>query len=205
MKKLDNAPMVIYRYICEYFKQNNFPPTIREICTHVGLSSPSTVHRHMKTLQQQGLIDKDPHKQRAYVISNYQNASEDAIPLVGSVAAGIPINALENIEELIAVPNMLTGGLPSDETFMLKVKGMSMKNAGIMDGDIIVLGIGQSVCNGDIVVARIDNEDVTVKRFQRKNDVIILIPENSEFAPLIIPQERVEIIGKVVGLMRPYH
>lgn len=204
MKKSSTTSMTIYRFIMDFIEKNQYPPTVREIAEHVGLRSPSTVHRHLKTLQEQGLIEKSSHKQRAYTVNSMVGRKSESVPLLGRVAAGNPINALENIEEIMQLPDLLTSGLPKDEVFMLRVQGTSMKNAGILDGDIVVVAVGQNIHNGDIVIARIDDEDVTVKRIQQRNSVVVLIPDNEAFAPLIIPRNRVEIIGKVVGLMRPY-
>lgn len=204
MKKLDNAPMVIYRFICDYLRENNYTPTIREICSHVGLNSPATVHAHLKTLQNHGLIERDPFK-HTFTICNAERLTGGTLPLLGSVAAGNPIGAIENIEDSFSVPQILTSGLSSDEAFMLHVKGNSMINAGIFDGDILVVGVGLSIEDGDIVVARIDQEDVTVKRIQLHQDNVTLFPENPDYSPIIVPSDRLEIVGKVVGLMRPYN
>lgn len=205
MKKIENAPMVIYDFICDFIEKNSYPPTVREICASVGLSSPATVHYHLNTLMQRGLIAKDPQKQRAYIVCNARSHIKDSIPLLGNVAAGIPITAVENIEDSFPLPRYLTHGLPADETFMLHVCGDSMMDAGILNGDIIVVASGQNVTNGDIVVARIDGEDVTVKRLKLANDKIMLVAENPNYDPIVVAPERLDIIGKVIGLMRPYH
>ncbi|MDO4564620.1 MAG: transcriptional repressor LexA [Clostridia bacterium] len=202
MKKVSDAPMVIYRFICAFSKENGYPPTVREICRQVGLSSPATVHAHLKKLMEQGLIEKDPHKQRAYVVTNPQHSRADAIPLLGKVAAGLPINAIENYEDAFFVPEILTAGLPPDETFMLRVEGYSMMDAGMLDGDIIVVGTALHIEDGDIVVARLNHEEVTVKRLYSTPHSIILKPENPAFEPIEVPKDQIEVIGKVLGLMR---
>jgi SOS regulatory protein LexA len=201
VKKIRNAPMIIYRYICSFIKDNGYPPTVREICQKVGLRSPSSVHAHLKTLQEQGLIMRDSSKQRAYTVVDKDDLL-DPVHLLGKVAAGIPINSIENLEDSFPLPDILTQGYPPSETFMLRVQGDSMTGIGMLDGDIIVVAMTQQVVNGNIVVAHVNNEEVTVKRIKMKHDSVVLIPENLDYIPLVISKDHVEIIGKVIGLIR---
>lgn len=201
MKKMRNAPNLIYRYICSFIKEYGYPPTIREICNKFGYKSPSSVHAHIKTLQEQGLIMRDRNKQRAYTVVDKDDLI-DTVSLLGNVAAGRPIHSYENVEDSFPLPDMLTQGLPASETFMLRIKGDSMIDMGILDGDVIVVAATRQVVNGNIVVARMDKEEVTVKRIKMKNDSVVLIPENRNYFPLVTSKERVEILGKVIGLLR---
>ena len=204
MKKVQGAKEKIYQFIISGIERNGYPPTVREICDAVGLASPASVHRYLRILTEEGLLSSDPNKKRAYSVSGsaaYEKAA--SLPLLGKVAAGLPILAHENREDTFPVPSMLLHGLRS-EAFMLRVDGESMKNAGICNGDIIVVECGAEPKDGEIVVARIDGEDVTVKRFFRKGKEIELRPENEAFSPMIYPADRVEILGCVTGLMRSY-
>ena len=204
MKKVQDAKEKIYRFIIDGIDRNGYPPTVREICDGVGLASPASVHRYLRMLTDEGLLSADPNKKRAYTVS-YAAVHEKtaSLPLLGKVAAGLPIFAHENREDTFPVPSMLLHGLRS-EAFMLRVDGESMKNAGICDGDIIVVEFGSEPKEGEIVVARIDGEEVTVKRFFRKGKEIELRPENEAFSPMDYAVDRVEILGCVTGLMRSY-
>ena len=204
MKKLENPQQVIYDYIIAYSNQFGYPPSVREICQSVGLTSTATVHTHLKNLERKGFISRDPTKQRSIQITQDAAASmpSNAIPLVGQVAAGVPILANENIEDAFPLPEMLLHGRGRDEVFMLRVEGESMLNAGIHDGDIIVVNSTSSCENGDIVVARVHGESATVKRFFREKDCIRLQPENDLFEPICLPPNEAEICGKVIGLLR---
>lgn len=202
MKKLANPQEAIYAYLCEYHDRLGYPPTVREICEAVGLSSPATVHTHLKAMEAKGLIRKDPKKQRTFTIPEHQRPQAVDVPLLGSVAAGTPILAEENIEDAFPLPRLLTNGSGKDDAFMLHVHGDSMIDAGICDQDIIVVSIGQQVEDGDIIVARVDDGEVTVKRLRREGAQICLLPENPAFAPICLSPDRVEIVGKVTGLMR---
>lgn len=203
MKKLIEAKDRIYLFIREAQERNGFPPTVREICDAVGLASPASVHRYLKQLRDEGLIRSDPNKKRAYSVSAHKSGQEN-VPLLGKVAAGIPITALENREDDFPVPSLLLRRSGSD-AFMLRVSGESMKNAGIRDQDVIVVEQDVFPDDGDIVVARIDGEDVTVKRFFRISDQKIeLRPENEAFSAMQFSPDRVEILGCVTGLMRSY-
>ena len=203
MKKVNDAKEKIYQFIRSEIDRNGFPPTVREICDGVGLASPASVHRYLRMLADEGLLLADANKKRAYTVSDSAHEKTASLPLLGKVAAGLPILAYENREDFFPVPSILLHGLRSD-AFMLRVDGESMKNAGICDHDIIVVELGTVPKDGDIVVARISHEEVTVKRFFQKGKEIELRPENEAFSPMIYPVEQVEILGCVTGLMRSY-
>lgn len=204
MKKLTDAQEVIYRYILNEQEKNGYPPTVREICDGVGLASPASVHRYLRILTEKGLLIGDPNKKRAYAVSDKTKTAANTVPLLGKVAAGQPIGALENREDAFSIPSLLLHHTDRQDAFMLRVEGESMRDAGIRDCDIIVVEQNTAPNDGDIVVARIDGEDVTVKRFFRKFNQIELRPENELFSPMFFPAERVEILGRVTGLMRSY-
>jgi repressor LexA len=197
----------IVDYLREYIERNGYPPTVREIGEAVGLRSPSTVHAHLAQLERAGLLRRDPSKPRALELTDRRReepAREPEIrrlPLVGQIAAGGPLLAEENIEDYVAVPEPLsTGG----EEFLLRVKGDSMINAGILDGDIVVVERRQDARNGEIVVALAGDDEsadeATVKRFFRENGRVRLQPENDALEPIYAPY--VQILGKVVGVFR---
>ena len=203
MKKISNAKEEIYRFILSEQQKNGYPPTVREICEKIGLSSPASVHRYLRILAEEGLLSGDSNKKRAYSAAFRDAKQAESVPLLGKVAAGIPILAHENREDAFPIPPLLLHGIRND-AFMLRVSGDSMKNAGIYDRDIIVIEQNGTPSDGDIVVARVDLEDVTVKRFFQKGKEIELRPENEAFSPMFYPSERVEILGCVTGLMRSY-
>jgi repressor LexA len=189
----------IFAYIQKVVKAKGYPPSVREICEATGLRSTSTVHAHLKRLEKKGLIARDSMKPRAITLSsNLRQAEMVSVPVVGRVTAGIPILASENIEEYISIPNILLG---DGEHYILGVRGDSMVDAGILDGDFVIIKKQQDANNGDIVVAMIDDE-ATVKRFYRENNHIRLQPENATMQPIIVRQ--VTILGKVVSLYRLY-
>ena len=183
-------------------KDKGYPPSVRELCLAVGLSSTSTVHSHLNTLERKGFIRRDPSKPRTIeVLDEKANWLEDhvnAVPIVGKVTAGLPILAVENIEDYFPLPKQIAR---QDETFILHVKGTSMINAGIMDGDQIIVRKQSEAHNGEIVVAMIEDE-VTVKRFFKEKDRIRLQPENDMMDPIYA--QNVQILGKVIGLFRLY-
>ncbi|MCL5291191.1 MAG: transcriptional repressor LexA [Actinobacteria bacterium] len=193
----------ILDFILSEIGRKGYPPSVREIGQAVGLSSSSTVHSHLSALERKGHIRRDPTKPRALEVLDYRSSERGGVssrvrnlPLVGHVAAGSPILAQENIEDIMALPV----DLASDEgSFLLRVKGESMIEAGILDGDILVVRQQQTAENGDIVVAMIEDE-ATVKRFSRYGDRIVLKPENRAMEPIITTD--VWIIGKAVGLIR---
>jgi len=190
--------------ILEYMKQEilnkGYPPTVRDICEAVKLKSTSSVHSHLETLEKNGYIRRDPTKPRAIEIidENFNLTRREMVnvPLVGRVAAGEPILAVENIESYFPIPAEY---MPNAESFMLKVKGESMINAGIFDGDQILVEKASSARNGDMVVALVD-DSATVKTFYKEKDHIRLQPENDTMEPIIV--DNCEILGKVFGVFR---
>ena len=192
------------REILEYIKKEilnrGYPPTVRDICEAVNLKSTSSVHSHLETLEKNGYIRRDPTKPRAIEIvdDNFNLTRREFanVPLIGQVAAGQPLLAVENIESYFPIP---TEFMPNAESFMLKVKGESMINAGIFDGDNILVEKCDNVHNGDIVVALID-DSATVKTFYKEDGHIRLQPENDTMDPIIVPDFK--IVGKVFGVFR---
>ena len=181
--------------------QDGFPPTGREICTAVGLRSTSTVHGYLSRLEEMGLIKKDPASSRAIeVVDDYSWRKKKMIPMpmVGAVRAGDPIIADEHIESVYPLPAELVGN--DSNCFILVVRGDSMINAGIEEGDYLIVAEQETARNGDIVVALVDNDDATVKRFFREADHIRLQPENDDYEPII--SRNVKIRGRVIGLYR---
>lgn len=192
----------IFDYIREVLHAKGYPPSVREIGEAVGLSSSSTVHSHLAKLEEIGLIRRDPTKPRAIDILEEtpwrQQQQLVSVPLIGRVTAGQPILAVENIEETYPLPRDLVG--TQDSVFMLVVEGSSMVNAGIYDGDYIMVREQNTANNGDIVVALIEREEATVKRFFREKNCIRLQPENETMAPIYA--QDVEVLGKVIGVFR---
>lgn len=189
----------IYEYIQEFLKKKGYPPSVREIGEKVGLSSSSTVHSYLHMLEADGKIHRDPTKPRAIEligVNPWENLVR--VPLVGNVAAGVPITAEENIEEVFNVPSSLIG--TQDDTFMLRVQGESMINVGIFDGDYIFVKEQNTARNGDIVVALVENEEATVKRIFFEKDCVKLQPENDTMQPFY--EKNVAVLGKVIGVYR---
>lgn len=189
----------ILAYIEKATLQKGYPPSVREICDATGLKSTSTVHGHLIRLEKKGLLYRDSMKPRAISVpSDHQMYRTEMInvPIVGRVSAGSPILATENIEDYIALPQSILG---EGEHYVLGVRGESMIEAGIMDGDYVVVRKQPTAYNGDIVVAMVE-DDATVKRFYRENGHFRLQPENSTMEPIIVPE--VTILGKVVSLYR---
>ena len=205
MAKLTKKQQEIYDYILSFTGEHGYPPSVREICAAVGLKSPSTVHFHMKGLEEAGVIVKAEGKTRAISlpgvthtpVAEETDPHANRVPVVGNVAAGSPILAQECIEDYLTFD---TQGL-SGEHFALKVRGESMLNAGILPGDLVVVHRQQEVRNGEIVVALFEDE-ATVKTYQRRDGQVWLLPENPEYDP--IDGTRAEIIGKVVAVVRRY-
>ena len=206
MKKLADPQQVILDYMISFTEEHAYPPSVREICAAVGLKSTATVHTHLRNLEKRGLITRDPAKQRAVFINTDQlpvrATKQYAVPLIGRVAAGIPMLASENIEDAFPLPDVLMHGKEPEEVYMLRVDGESMRDAGIRDGDILVVNHNCNCTNGDIVVARVQGESATVKRFFREKDRVRLQPENELFEPIYVSFDDVEISGKVIGLLR---
>lgn len=196
----------ILDYIGQCLQERGYPPSVREIGQAVGLASSATVHSHLAVLQREGFLQRDPTKPRAMTV-NYDPASGAAmatnrsrsVPLVGSVAAGTGVLAQENVEELYSLPEEFAG---RGETFMLKVRGDSMIDAGILDGDYVVVRHQPDADDGDIVVAGISDEEATVKKFKRQGATVILVPANETMAPIELPADQVAIYGKVVSVLR---
>lgn len=190
--------------ILEYIKQTilkkGYPPAVREICEAVHLKSTSSVHSHLESLEKNGYIRRDPTKPRTIEIIddcfNLTRREVVNVPLIGTVAAGQPILAEENIENYFPIPAEM---LPNAETFMLNVKGDSMINAGIFNGDQVLVSQQNTAHNGELVVALVD-DSATVKRFYKENGHYRLQPENDAYEPIIV--DEVEILGKVIGLLR---
>jgi repressor LexA len=194
----------IWDFLVDYVDQHGYPPTVREIGEAVGLASPSTVHAHLANLERAGLLKRDPTKPRALELVGRERresataATMERLPLVGQIAAGGPLLAEDNVEEHLAVPETLRGD------FLLRVKGDSMINAGILDGDIVVVQRSQDARNGEIVVALAGDDEsadeATVKRFFRENGRVRLQPENDALEPIYA--QHVQILGRVTGVFR---
>ena len=196
MAELSHMQQRIYDYIVSCIREQGYPPSVREIGEAVGLKSPSTVHFHLKHLEEAGVIEKGAGKGRAIALTEPE-VPEDRVPIVGNVAAGSPILAEECIEDYLTFD---TGGR-SGEYFALRVRGESMLNAGILPGDLVVVRRQQTCNNGEIVVAMIDDE-ATVKRFSRQNGRVWLLPENEAYAP--IDGTYAQILSKVSAVVRRY-
>ena len=204
MDDLTPRQMQILEYIRREVKAKNYPPSVREIGEAVGLSSSSTVHAHLSKLESKGYIRRDPTKPRALELMDNDPAPSIipdvvSVPVVGHVTAGEPILAEQNIEEYFPLPKMM---VHQDNVFLLKVRGDSMVNAGIMDGDLVIVRQQTTASNSEIVVAMLDGE-ATVKRFYKEKDHIRLQPENDLYEPLRSPD--ISIIGKVIGVFRHIH
>jgi repressor LexA len=203
-KPLTTRQQQIFEFIKRYTSEKGYPPTVRDIGRAIGLTSSSTVHAHLANLERLGLLRRDPTKPRAMeVLADKAKRAvvPSGLPLVGRVAAGTPILADENIEEYVEV-SPLAGGDGGD--FVLEVRGDSMKNAGILDGDTVVVRKQATATDGDIVVAIVGEEDTeaeaTVKRYFRERDHIRLEPENENFEPIRSPD--VKLAGRVIGVFR---
>ncbi|MBP1949214.1 transcriptional repressor LexA [Virgibacillus litoralis] len=204
MNKLSKRQETILEYIKEEVDGKGYPPSVREIAEAVGLASSSTVHGHLARLESKGFIRRDPTKPRAIEVLDISEEShiprEEAryAPVIGKVTAGIPITAVENIEEFVPLPSSSAG--PDDNLFVLIIDGESMIEAGILDGDMVIVKQQNTAQNGEIVVAMTDEDEATVKRFFKEKNQIRLQPENATMDPLIY--QNVTILGKVIGLYR---
>ncbi|HBG12591.1 MAG TPA: transcriptional repressor LexA [Clostridium sp.] len=200
LERIPPKQQEILEYIKETILKKGYPPAVREICEAVSLKSTSSVHSHLETLEEKGYIRRDPTKPRTIEIIDdcFQLTRREVVnvPLLGTVAAGQPLYAEENIENYYPIPADI---LPNAETFMLKVKGNSMINAGILEGDQIIVEHCPTAHNGEIVVALVE-DSATVKRFFKEKGHYRLQPENDSMDPIIV--ENVEILGKVIGLFR---
>lgn len=198
--KISKKQQEILEYIKNQILQRGFPPAVREICEAVNLKSTSSVHSHLETLEKNGYIRRDPTKPRAIEILddtfNFTRREMVNVPIIGQVAAGQPILAEENIEDYFPFP---AERMPNKQTFLLKVKGESMINAGILDGDYVLVEQDATASNGDMVVALVE-DSATVKTFYKEEGVFRLQPENDFMDPIIVKE--VSILGKVIGVMR---
>jgi repressor LexA len=196
----------ILAFIEKTVGDRGYPPSVREIGEAVGLASPSTVHSHLHTLQRLGYLRRDPSKPRAIEVTADTASGTTAerrptrhVPLVGDVAAGTGVLAQEQVEELVPLPADFTG---DGELFMLRVRGDSMIEAGILDGDFVVARVQTEARNGDIVVAGIPGDEATIKTFTRKNNKVTLLPANERLEPMVFAPDEVQVFGKVVTVLR---
>lgn len=201
---LTSVQIAILNYIKEEIRKRNYPPSVREICSSVGLNSTSSVHYQLNNLEKKGYLKRDPQKPRALAVvkeSNRDSRSEATIdiPVLGKVAAGTPIFAQEEYDEYLPLPISFVNS--NDDCFILKIQGNSMINAGILDGDYVIVERRNTAINGEIVVALIDDE-ATVKTYYLEKNTIRLQPENPMMAPIYA--KNAKILGKVIGVMRRY-
>jgi repressor LexA len=204
--QLTERQQEILRFIERTVGERGYPPSVREIGEAVGLASPSTVHSHLHTLQRLGYLRRDPTKPRAIEVTADTASGTTAerrptrhVPLVGDVAAGTGVLAQEQVEEMVPLPADFTG---EGELFMLRVRGDSMIEAGIFDGDYVVVRQESSPKNGDIVVAGIPGDEATVKTFKKTGSNITLVPANPRLSPMVFPAADVSVFGKVVTVLR---
>ncbi|AZN41980.1 transcriptional repressor LexA [Paenibacillus albus] len=207
MSKLSNRQQAILEFIKTEVREKGYPPSVREIGEAVGLASSSTVHGHLDRLEKKGLIRRDPTKPRAIEILDGDDndiipfpLAISKVPVIGKVTAGVPITATENIEDYFPLPADKVG---DDTVFILNVIGESMIEAGIHNGDYVIVRQQQTANNGDIVVAMTEEDEATVKTFYKEKDHIRLQPENSTMEPIRL--RNVSILGKVIGLFRDIH
>lgn len=202
VKNKDSRQIEVLQYIYEEVQEKGYPPTVREIGNAVKLSSTSTVHGHLSRLEKNGFIQRDPTKPRAIELTqaglDKLGILSDKMPLLGTVTAGAPILAVEEATDYFPVPPDLQSNAGS--LFMLKIRGESMIDAGIFDGDSVIVRKQNTAENGDIVIAMTDDDEATCKRFYKENNYYRLQPENSSMDPIIL--DSVLVLGKVVGLYR---
>ncbi|MDQ0230413.1 transcriptional repressor LexA [Metabacillus malikii] len=206
MTKLSKRQQDILNFIKDEVQKKGYPPSVREIGEAVGLASSSTVHGHLARLESKGLIRRDPTKPRAIEILDEDSlhipkSKVINVPVIGKVTAGSPITAIENIEEYFPLPDRYVG--EDEHIFMLEIMGESMIEAGILDGDMVIVRQQPTANNGDIVVAMTEEDEATCKRFFKEKDYIRLQPENSTMEPIIL--RNVSILGKVIGVYRTIH
>jgi repressor LexA len=206
MPELTGRQREILDVIERSMRDRGYPPSVREIGEAVGLTSPSTVHNHLSTLQRLGYLRRDPTKPRAIEV-RYESSTGAAmerrpvrhVPLIGDVAAGVNVLAQENVEEILPMPADFVG---EGELFMLRVRGDSMVEAGILDGDYVIVAQHSEARNGEIVVAGIPGEEATVKIYRRRGSTVTLVPANPRLEPMAFPADQVEVFGKVVSVLR---
>jgi repressor LexA len=196
----------ILEFIARQIEERGYPPTVREIGEAVGLTSSSTVHTHLTTLQRQGYLRRDPTKPRAIEVCYHATSGAEAerrparhVPLLGDVAAGTDVLAQENVEELLPLPEDFCGDGP---LFMVRVRGDSMIDVGILDGDLVTVRQQAEVRPGEIAVVGIPGEEATVKTWQRDGDKVVLVPANSTMAPMVFEPGEVAVYGRVVTVLR---
>jgi repressor LexA len=197
-ENIDDKLEKVLNFIKSYSQDNGFPPSVREICSELSIKSTATAYYYIEKLKNNGLLKKTKSKNRAIEVVNKNKVNFKSVPLVGTVTAGNPILAVENIQEYVPIPADM---FRSNDLFMLSVSGTSMIDAGILDGDVIIVNRQNYADNGDIVVALIDNE-ATVKRFYKEKDYYVLHPENKTMSDIIVTD--VTILGVVNGLLRKY-
>ncbi|MDQ0253617.1 repressor LexA [Evansella vedderi] len=207
MTDLSQRQQDILKFIKEEVRVKGYPPSVREIGEAVGLASSSTVHGHLARLEKKGYIRRDPTKPRAIEVIGQNEDSRNVtetpsiyVPIIGKVTAGQPITAIENVEEYIPLPAQFAH---DENSFILEISGDSMIEAGIFDGDYVVVKQQKTANNGDIVVAMTEEDEATVKRFFKEKDYIRLQPENSTLEPILL--KNVSILGKVIGVFRTIH
>ena len=204
--QLTSQQQAVYNFIREYIQENSIPPTVREVCDALGFGSTSTAHAHIKSLKDKGLLTNSGSAHRNISLSTPVHKGMMNVPRIGTVAAGQPIFAFDDtsMQSVLPLPSCLLHGAEPGEVFILDVKGDSMIEAGINNGDLIVVHRGISADDGDIVVARVSGDTATVKRIFREANKIRLQPENSAMEPIYASYNDVEIIGKVISLIRQY-
>ncbi|SDX29016.1 transcriptional repressor LexA [Salimicrobium album] len=207
MTNLSKRQQEILNFIKQEVIDKGYPPSVREIGKYVGLASSSTVHGHLARLEKKGFIRRDPTKPRAIEVIDLEEGTKipkgeaTFAPVIGKVTAGVPITAVENIEEYLPVPDTISS--TEEDTFILVIQGESMIEAGVLDGDKVIVRKQNTAQNGDIVVGMTEEGEATVKRFFKEADHVRLQPENSSMEPILL--DDVTILGKVVGLFRNVH
>ncbi len=207
--ELTDLQKAMLEIIKKSFKETSIPPTVREICIGTGVGSTSTIHSNLRRMTELGYINYIPSTRRAITLCDKAGGGLTAkavpVPVVGDVAAGTPILAVDNIQEYYKLPTALLRGANEDDAFILRIRGESMIDIGMFEGDYIVVDSTASVNMGEIAVVRVAGESATVKRFYKEDDKTVrLQPENSTMEPIIVPIDEVEIVGKVVALLRQY-
>ncbi|MCL5267578.1 MAG: transcriptional repressor LexA [Bacteroidetes bacterium] len=197
MESLTERQAKVLKFIRDHYKKFGYPPTIREIAEHIGTKWNHGVERHLEALEKKGYLKRSPDKSRGLQLSYSSTGTE--VPIVGRITAGKPVLAVENIEDRVVLDPAFVKG---ESNFLLMVEGLSMKNAGILDGDLVLVRQQTAAETGDIVAALINDEEATVKRFKRKGDQLVLEPENPDFEPIYSDNVSIKIIGKVMAVLR---